>query len=315
VLDIIARSDFDARDKARVTAVFRSLGEAEAAVHGESIEAVELHEVGAVDAIVDITGVVAGLRLLGVEEVFVSPLPLGHGEVRGAHGVLPIPAPATLALLARANAPTVEGEGPRGELLTPTGAAILTTLGRFERPAMRLETVGCGAGGRDPGDRPNLLRLWLGETEAGGRRMRLLETNIDDMTPELFGYVQELLLAAGAADVWFTPIQMKKNRPAVMLSVLCRDALEPEMVRILMRETSTLGVRVRDVGRYEAEREIFEFESSLGAAAVKVKRLPGEQPRIAPEYEVCRRIAQEHGLSLAEVYRVVAAEAESRLRS
>jgi uncharacterized protein (TIGR00299 family) protein len=315
VLDIIARSDFDARDKARVTAVFRSLGEAEAAVHGESIEAVELHEVGAVDAIVDITGAVAGLRLLGVEEVFVSPLPLGHGEVRGAHGVLPIPAPATLALLARANAPTVEGEGPRGELLTPTGAAILTTLGRFERPAMRLETVGCGAGGRDPGDRPNLLRLWLGETEAGGRRMRLLETNIDDMTPELFGYVQELLLAAGAADVWFTPIQMKKNRPAVMLSVLCRDALEPEMVRILMRETSTLGVRVRDVGRYEAEREIFEFESSLGAAAVKVKRLPGEQPRIAPEYEVCRRIAQEHGLSLAEVYRVVAAEAESRLRS
>jgi uncharacterized protein (TIGR00299 family) protein len=238
-------------------------------------------------------------------------LPLGRGEIKGVHGALPLPAPATLELLAQAGAPTAEGEGPSGELITPTGAAILTTLGRFERPAMRVEAVGYGAGGRDPADRPNVLRVWLGETDAVPRRMRLIETNIDDMTPELFGYVQELLLVRGAADAWFTAIQMKKNRPAVMLSVLCQEAQEAAVVAILLRETSTLGVRVRDVGRYEAERAVIQFESSLGPAAVKVKRLPGEPPRVAPEYEVCRRLAQEHSLPLAEVYRIVAAEAEA----
>jgi uncharacterized protein (DUF111 family) len=189
----------------------------------------------------------------------------------------------------------------------------LTTLGRFQRPAMRIQAVGYGAGTRDPADRPNVLRLWLGETEPETSRLRLVETNIDDMSAELFGYVQETLLAAGAADVWFTPIQMKKNRPAIMVSVLCREVLEAEVVRILLRETSTLGVRYRDVGRYEAEREVFEFESSLGLAQVKVKRLPGEPARIAPEFEVCRRLAQEHGIALPEVYRIVAAEAASRL--
>jgi uncharacterized protein (DUF111 family) len=224
---------------------------------------------------------------------------------------LPLPAPATLELVARARAPIIEGEGPRGELVTPTGAALLTTLGRFERPAMRVESVGYGAGGRDPEGRPNVLRVWLGETEPAGKRMRLLETNVDDMTPELLAYAQEALMAAGAADAWFTPIQMKKGRPATMLSVLCQEALESALVSLLLRETSTLGVRVRDVSRYEAEREVLEFESSLGPAAVKVKRLPGEAPRVAPEYELCRRIAQERGLPLAEVYRIVAAEAEA----
>jgi uncharacterized protein (DUF111 family) len=217
--------------------------------------------------------------------------------------------------MARANAPIVEGEGPRGELVTPTGAALLTTLGTFQRPAMRLEKVGYGAGGRDPADRPNVLRVWLGNTETPGRRMRLVETNVDDMSSELLGYAQEALFAAGVADVWFTPVQAKKNRPAVMVSVLCQEALESQVVNILLRETSTLGVRVRDVGRFEAERDVFEFDSSLGRAAVKVKRLPGEPPRVAPEYEVCRLIAQERSLPLAEVYRVVASEAEAVLRA
>ena len=315
VLAIIDASGLEPADRQRVRRVFERLGEVEAQVHGTGLEEVELHEVGSVDALVDVTGAVAGLRLLGVEAVYVSTLPLGHGETSGRHGVLPLPAPATLALLAAAGAPLTEGEGPRGELVTPTGAAILTTLGEFRRPAMQIDAVGYGAGGRDPADRPNVLRLWLGETELPARRMRLIETNIDDMTPELFGYAQEALLAAGAADVWFTPIQMKKNRPAIMLSVLCREALEDEMVRLLLRETSTLGVRVRDVGRYEAEREAFEFESSLGPAAVKLKRLSGEAPRVAPEYDACRRIALERSLPLAEVYRVIAAEAEALLRS
>jgi uncharacterized protein (TIGR00299 family) protein len=314
VLTIIRASALPAGDIERIEGVFRALGEVEAKVHGSSIEAVELHEVGAVDAMVDVTGCVVGLRLLGIEAVYASPLPLGHGEGRGSHGVLPLPAPATLELVARARAPIVEGEGPRGEMVTPTGAALLTTLGRFERPAMRVKSVGYGAGGRDPEGRPNVLRVWLGETEPPGKRMRLLETNVDDMTPELLAYAQEALMAAGAADAWFTPIQMKKGRPATMLSVLCQEALESALVSLLLRETSTLGVRVRDVSRYEAEREVLEFESSLGPAAVKVKRLPGEEPRVAPEYEVCRRIAQERGLPLAEVYRIVAAEAEAQLR-
>jgi hypothetical protein len=179
---------------------------------------------------------------------------------------------------------------------------------------MRVDAVGIGAGGRDPADRPNVLRVWLGETEPAGKRMRLIETNIDDMSAELLAYTQESLLAHGAADVWFTPIQMKKSRPAVMVSILCREPLEADLVDVLLRETSTLGVRVRDVSRYEAERDVLEFESSLGHAAVKVKRLPGAAPRVAPEYEVCRRIAQEKGLPLAEVYRIVAAEAEQQLK-
>lgn len=315
VLDILRRSSLDDGDKERVINVFSVLGEVEAQVHGQTLEAVELHEVGAVDALVDVTGAIAGLRLLGIDEVFVSPLPMGRGETKGAHGVLPLPAPATLALMARADAPIVEGEGPRGELVTPTGAALLTTLGRFQRPAMRLAKVGYGAGGRDPADRPNVLRVWLGHTDMPGRRMRLVETNVDDMSAELLGYAQEALFAAGVADVWFTPVQAKKNRPGVMVSVLCQEALESRVVDILLRETSTLGVRVRDVGRYEAERDVFEFDSSVGRAAVKVKRLPGEPPRVAPEYEICRLIAQERALPLAEVYRIVAGEAEALLRS
>ncbi len=315
VLDILRRSRLSESDRTHIESVFQALGEVEAKVHGGSLDEVQLHEVGAVDALVDVTGCVVGLRLLGVRDVYVSPLPLGHGEGKSSHGSMPLPAPATLELIARAGAPTVEGEGPRGEMVTPTGAALLTTIGRFDRPAMRIETVGIGAGGRDPADRPNVLRVWLGETEPPGKRMRLIETNIDDMSPELLAYTQESLLERGAADVWFTPIQMKKSRPAVMLSVLCQEALEADLVQVLLSETSTLGVRVRDVSRYEAERDVFEFESSLGPAAVKVKRLPGEEPRVAPEYEVCRRIAVEKALPLAEVYRIVAAEAEHQLLS
>lgn len=315
VLNIVHQSRLPEADRRRIAAVFNALGEAEAKVHGETREDVELHEVGSVDAIVDISGAVIGLRLLGIDDVYVSALPLGHGQVKGRHGLLPVPAPATLELIARAGAPVVEGEGPQGELVTPTGAALLTTLGQFKRPAMRISKVGSGAGGRDPEGRPNILRVWLGEADVPLRRMRVIETNIDDMAPELLGYVQERLFALGAADVWFTAIQMKKNRPGVMLSVIASDALEAEVAQLLLRETSTLGVRTREVSRYEAEREVIQFESSLGLAAVKVKRLPGEVPRPAPEYEDCRRIALERSLPLAEVYRTVSVEAETFLNT
>ena len=316
ILDILDHSGLPAEDRARAGRVFRALAEAEGQVHGIDALDVHFHGVGAVDAIVDVTGVVAGLRLLGVEEVYVSPLPLGSGTACAAHGVLPVPAPATLALLAAAGAPLGPGaDEPRMELVTPTGAALLTTLGRFGRPAMTLTRIGAGAGGRDLPDRPNVLRVWLGETaaQAALRTMVLVETNVDDMPGELFGHAMERLFAAGAADVWFTPIQMKKDRPAVTLSVLCLPELEEAVVQALLRETTTLGVRVREVRRYEAARERFDFTSTLGPATVKVKRLPGEPPRVAPEYEVCRALAAASGLPLLEVYHVVTAEALAAL--
>ncbi|MDO8612744.1 MAG: LarC family nickel insertion protein, partial [Dehalococcoidia bacterium] len=190
----------------------------------------------------------------------------------------------------------------------------VTTLARFERPEMTLERIGYGAGSRDLPDRPNVLRLWLGEGVATATRpMVLIETNIDDMTGEMLGYVLEKLLAQGAVDAWLTPVQMKKNRPGVVLSVICREPEEEALARLLLRETSTLGVRVRPVHRWEAEREVLEFESSLGPAAVKVKRLPDEPPRVAPEYEACKRLAEASGLPLAEVYRIVQREGEERL--
>jgi hypothetical protein len=179
---------------------------------------------------------------------------------------------------------------------------------------MTVEQVGYGAGTRDPEGRPNVLRLWLGESaDVPARPMLLIETNIDDMTGEMLAYVQEKLLAAGAADAWFTPVQMKKGRPAVMLSVICSEADEERVARLLLRETSTLGVRVRPVHRWEAQREVLEFESSVGPAAVKIKRLPGEPPRAAPEFEACRRLAEATGLPMADVYRIVQTEAEARL--
>lgn len=314
VLGIIDQSSLPHEDREKAARIFQRLAEAEAKVHAETVEAVHLHDVGAVDAIVDVMGTLAGLRLLDVHEVFASPLPAGAGAVDGPHGKLPVPAPATLELLSRANAPLRPADGASGELVTPTGAAILTIVGRFERPAMTLERAGYGAGSREIEGRPNVLRIWLGERiERGVRQMVLIETNIDDMTGEMLGYARDTLLDAGAADVWFTSVQMKKGRPGVMLSVICSEAQEEAVARLLLRETSTLGVRVRPVHRWEAERELLEFESSLGPASVKVKRLAGEPPTIAPEYEACKRLAEATGLALAEVYRIVQAEWVSRL--
>ncbi|MBI4300854.1 MAG: LarC family nickel insertion protein, partial [Chloroflexi bacterium] len=271
------------------------------------------------DAIVDIVGSVLGLRLLDIEEVYASSLPLGSGTVRAAHGALPVPAPATLELIAMAGAPVARERtgAPSGETLTPTGAAILTTLATFQRPQMTIESIGHGAGARETGDLPNVLRLWLGEKleAAPSAGLILLETNIDDMSPELLGFAFERLFAQGAKDVWLTPIQMKKNRPAVMLSVLAGADLEASLVEIILRETTTLGVRVRPVERHESRRESFSFESSLGTVSVKVKRLSGSPPIFAPEYEECRRLAMERGIPLQEVYRLVMAEAPEQWRA
>jgi uncharacterized protein (TIGR00299 family) protein len=310
ILNIIDASSFEPRDKDTVSRVFRRLAEAEARVHGTSPDEIDFHEVGALDAIIDVCGAVIGLRLLGVERLYCSPLPAGGGTAKSRHGALPVPAPATLELIALASAPVAGASADRPmELVTPTGAAIVTTLAEFTRPPMTVERVAYGAGGRNPDGWPNALRLWLGESADARPTMLLVETNIDDMNPELYGYVQEKLFVAGAADVWFQPVQMKKNRPGVMVSALCASEREDAIAAVLLRETSTLGLRVSPVTRHEAAREVIEFESSLGPAAVKVKRLPGEPPRVAPEYEPCRRLAEQHNLPLAEVYRRIDREA------
>jgi pyridinium-3,5-bisthiocarboxylic acid mononucleotide nickel chelatase len=310
---IIASSGLPPVDRERGIAIFQRLADAEAAVHGVGPEEVHFHEVGALDAIVDVMGAVVGLRLLGIEACFVSSMPSGSGSARSAHGSLPVPAPATLELLSRAGAPIRQDGGERGELVTPTAAAVLTTLGLFERPPLTLDRVGYGAGSRDPAEYPNVLRIWVGTTGAAPTRQILqIETNIDDMPAEQFGYVQERLFAVGALDVWFTPVQMKKNRPAAVISALCPAYAESALVEVLLRETTTLGVRLWKVRRHEVERESVTFVSSLGDVGVKLKRLPGERARVAPEYESCRAIALRTGLPLADVYRIVASEAEDR---
>jgi pyridinium-3,5-bisthiocarboxylic acid mononucleotide nickel chelatase len=299
--------------------VFALLAEAEGQVHGIPAEQVHFHEVGALDAIVDIVGVVAGLALLDVEEVYASPLPLGSGWTRAAHGQLPLPAPATLALLASAGAPTVPDDTP-AELVTPTGAALLAGLASFRRPPMRITRVGYGLGKRDL-ERPNALRVWIGETGDRGWGIGvgidslqppspnphppvLLETNIDDQPAEQLAYAVEQLLALGALDAWLAPIQMKKGRVGTLLSALAPAELEQAAVALIMRETTTLGVRRRMVERHICEREIVTVATPLGAVRVKRKRWQGEDLGAAPEYEDCARLARDHGVPLQDVYRL-----------
>lgn len=308
---IIGRSALAPAVQERSLRVFARLAEAEGQVHGIPAEQVHFHEVGALDAIVDIVGVVAGLHMLGVEAVYASPLPLGHGWVRAAHGQLPLPAPATLALLASVGAPTIPDDLPF-ELVTPTGAALLAALAEFRRPPMRVARVGYGLGKRDT-PRPNALRVWLGEADVQAQQdnnaLVLLETNIDDQPAEQLAYAAEQLLALGALDAWLAPILMKKGRPATLLSALVPAALEDAAVALIMRETSTLGVRRRPTERHVAGREVVEVQTPLGPVRVKRKHWRGDDLGAAPEYEDCARLARAHNLPLREVYQIALASA------
>ncbi|GBD10684.1 hypothetical protein HRbin23_00329 [bacterium HR23] len=296
----------------KALAVIARLEQAEAEAHGRPGS--HLHELGSLDTLLDVVGVVAGLAHLGVERVYASPLPVGSGLVRSQHGLLPVPAPATLALISLAHAPVVPPPAQEvGELATPTGTALVTTLATFARPVMQVERYGYGLGTRDIPSWPNALAVWLGTVEAEASPLVLLETNIDDMNPQIYGYVQERLFALGARDVWLQPLQMKKGRPGVLLSALVPAHLEGEAVALLFRETSTLGVRTRPVLRHEAQREEITLSTSLGPVPVKVKRWEGRPLAVAPEYEACRRIAQERGMPLQQVMRQVAREAEQAL--
>lgn len=299
-------------------AVFRRLNDAETAVHGVSKNEIQLHELGDLDTLVDVVGTVVGLEKLGIENLYCSPLPAGSGSVLSGHGVLTVPSPATAAIFALARAPVVappKNVSDAGEMVTPTGAALATVLATFEQPTMNVELVGYGLGARKSPYYPNVLQMWVGESisEPYVSDLRLIETNIDDTASEILGYVQEKLFDLGARDVWFTPIQMKKNRPAYMLSVLVPIELESIAVMLVMKETTSLGVRVRAVTRYEAEREILQVKTSFGIVSVKVKYLQGTKVSVSPEYDECRSIAIKFGVPLQEVYRVIQQEATGQL--
>lgn len=286
----------------RSLAVLERLARAEARVHGVPVEEVHFHEIGAVDTLVDVVGFVAGLERLGVTRVFASPVPLGSGMVQTEHGLLPVPAPATIALLAEVHAPT-RPHPAQTEILTPTAAALLAELATFAYPPMRVRAVGYGFGEKEfPW--PNAVRAWLGELEErpGREEVVLLECNLDDATGELLGYVMERLFAAGALDVWFVPVQMKKNRPGVILSTLARPERVDALLGLILRETPTLGVRVQPVERAVAERAERAVETPWGPVRVKEKWLDGERVSVSPEYEDCARIARERGIPLEEVY-------------
>jgi uncharacterized protein (TIGR00299 family) protein len=319
IVELIAGSRLSDEVKKRALDIFRNLGEVEAKIHGVNLELVHFHEIGAVDSIVDIVGSIIGFDLLGITQFFSSPFPAAGGSVECRHGALPLPAPATLELIARRRAPVVNpchAAMDGKELVTPTGAAIVTTLADFRRPELNLEKIGYGAGSMNADEYPNVMRLWIGQVPAhdGHEGMVLLETNIDDMNPQIYDYVMERLFAQGALDVWFTHIQMKKNRPAVMLSVLAPGDSESCLAETIMRETSTLGIRVRPVFRHIAGRDIVEFESSYGKVKVKVKRFEDEVVSIAPEYDECRKIAAERNIPLRDVYRTVEAEARKLIK-
>ncbi len=329
ILAVIAQSSLPESVKATATDIFKRLGEAEATVHGEPLENVHLHEVGGIDAIIDIVGTAIGIDQLGIEEIYASPLPLGSGFVRSAHGMLPVPAPATAALLQ--NVPVYSGPGP-GELVTPTGAAIITTLAKQfgPMPQMRLMGIGYGSGTRQR-DYPNVLRAFLGEahkhaapagtTAIPGRDPYpeqhvgvpltagyhespavLIEANLDDMNPQLFDPLVSRLLQAGALDAVLIPIQMKKGRPGILLQVLAYPTSFDEMLEIIFTESTTIGARSYPVIKHMLQRESLSVETPYGPVRVKIARLGERVVSVSPEFEDCRRLAEQHRIPVKEIY-------------
>jgi pyridinium-3,5-bisthiocarboxylic acid mononucleotide nickel chelatase len=299
---IISASGLRDGVKERAIRIFRRLGAVEAAIHNVPVEKVHFHEVGAWDSIADIVGACIGFDLLGIEKIYCSPLNLGSGTVKAAHGIMPVPAPATAALVAEI--PTYS-EGPEMELTTPTGAAIATTLAeRFgPMPAMRIAASGYGAGDKDFPGRPNLLRVLIGETTAAveATEVYVIEANVDDMNPQVAGYVRERLLDAGALDATFTPVFMKKDRPGFTVSVLAKAEDRERLGELLFEETTTLGLRM-----YRAERRVLErrwetVDTPYGKVRIKIASENGRVRNFAPEYEDCRQLALERKVPLKNV--------------
>ena len=282
--------------------IFKRLADAEAKVHGTTPDKIHFHEVGAVDSIVDIVGSVIGLELLGVSKIIASAINAGSGMVQTSHGMLPIPAPATAELLA--NIPLYQS-ATQFELTTPTGAAIISTLGSSFglMPPMKVERTAYGAGERDFPGQPNVLRLMIGEPVAGYDEDTsvIIETNIDDMNPQVYDHLIEKLMQQGAQDVYLTPIIMKKGRPAILLSVLTDRSKTDILLNTLFRETTSIGVRIKEVGRKKLSREMREVETPYGKIGIKISRHGDEILTVTPEYEDCRRIAEEKQVPLKQV--------------
>lgn len=302
--NIIQKSDLDETVKRRSIRIFHRLAEAEAKVHQTTVDHIHFHEVGAMDAIIDVVGSVAGLVALGVGRIYCSPLHVGCGTVECAHGTLPVPAPATAELI---KGKPVYSTGVQGELLTPTGAAILTTLasGFGPMPPMTVETIGYGAGTSEPAI-PNLLRLIIGESseEIEGyelERVAVAETNIDDMNPQIYDYLIQKMLDMGALDVFLVPMQMKKNRPGTLVTVICAPERIGEFADFLMRETTTIGLRWRIDNRIKAHRSIKEVSTLYGPIKVKIAEVNGSIINVTPEYEDCKRLALEKKVPLKEI--------------
>jgi uncharacterized protein (TIGR00299 family) protein len=290
---ILDKADLTAAVRERAKAVFTKLAEAEAEVHGSTVEKVHFHEVGAVDAIVDIAGSLVGLDALGVVTVSASELPLGGGSVDSQHGRIPVPAPATALLLRGA---PVRGGPVQAELVTPTGAALLMTLAEAwgDPPAMRLEQVGTGAGTKEFPAHPNILRVLIGERTAVGlvdRTVAVLETAVDDENPQFMAALLPRLLSLGALDAMLAPVTMKKGRSGLWLTVICEPADARRLAEIVLAETSTLGVRMREERRIELPRYTLEVQTEFGPVQVKVARLPGGGERATPEYESVIEVA------------------------
>ena len=305
VLEIINNSAISASAKEKAGRVFQKLAEAEAKIHNTTIEAVHFHEVGAVDAIVDVVGAIVGLELLGIETIYASKFRFGSGHTRGAHGAMPVPVPAVVEMTK--GFPTERTDIPY-ELVTPTGAALLTALASNigETIQLRTESTGYGAGTRDVEQVPNLLRVEIGElvTDTQTDTPVLLETNIDDMTPEIYGYLIDRLLEAGARDAFLTPVIMKKGRPGIQLTVLADPNKETELTELIFSETTTLGIRRLPVQRHILERRTDTVQTPYGPIRVKIADLGGKQ-RITPEYDDCARIAREQQVPILDVYRSV----------
>jgi len=314
---ILSKGTLTTPQRELALAIFRKLAVAEATVHGMPVEKVHFHEVGALDSIADIAGSAVALDLLNVSRVTCRSVPPGSGSVKCAHGLMPVPAPATAVLLQGmplAQAPVT------GELVTPTGAAILATVvNEFtEQPAMTVERIGCGAGKKDFWEQPNVLRVFVGEsalTPAADEsdRVTVLETNLDDVSPEVIGYCFERLFAAGALDVFTIPVQMKKNRPGVLLGVIAPASAVAALEAIVFRETGTFGIRRYTVTRSKLRREAVKVETPWGPIAAKVGWREGLS-LLTPEYEDCARVARERGISLRAVYEFVRQAAEATRR-
>lgn len=307
IRDLIQSSEISSGVKERSTQIFSLLAEAEAKIHGVSTEEVHFHEVGAVDSILDIVGAAFALEYFDIHEIYSSPVPVSSGAVETQHGLLPLPAPATLELLKRAQAHLIPSRTDR-ELVTPTGAAILASGAIFTQPNFTIKNVGIGAG-KQTLEWPNIFRLMIGDQEMPGQTHIELETNIDDMNPQIYGTILSRLFSIGALDVFFTPIIMKKNRPGTRISVIAREEDEDRISDLLLNETSTMGVRVKTIHRHEAQREMRSVETQWGKVPVKLKIIKGRTMGAAPEYDRCAEIAANAGVPVLLVYEAASAAA------